>query len=99
MDFRDGDLLIEIDKKLEDKFEFGSNGWSSRPTPQDKLKQYATLFYQKTEKYFKKTNHIMLGDVIITKVIRMKADNLNQKEQIVLNKSALLSCELDDLLK
>ncbi|MFA5022701.1 MAG: nucleotidyl transferase AbiEii/AbiGii toxin family protein [Candidatus Paceibacterota bacterium] len=99
MGFRDGDLAIDIDKKLEDKMEFNSNGWSSRPTPQDKLKQYATLFYQKTEKYFKKTNHIMLGDVIITKVIRMTADNLNQKEQIVLNKSALLSCELDDLLK
>lgn len=99
MDFRDGDLLIEIDKKLEDKFEFGSNGRGSRPTPEDKLKQYATLFYQKTEKYFKKTNGVMLGDIIITKVIRMTADNLNQQEQIVLNKSALSSCELDDLLK
>ena len=99
MDFRDGDLSIDIDKKIEDKIEFNSNGWSSRPTPQDKLKQYATLFYQKTEKYFKKTNKIMLGDTIITKVIRMTADNLNPKEQIVLNKSALLSCELDDLLK
>ncbi len=41
----------------------------------------------------------MLGDAITTKVIRMTADNLNRKEQIVLNKSALLSCELDDLLK
>ena len=39
------------------------------------------------------------SDAIITKVIRMTADNLNQKEQIVLNKSTLLSCELDDLLK
>lgn len=65
----------------------------------DQLKQHATLFYQKTEKYFKKTNRLMLGDSIITKVIRMTADNLNQKEQIVLNKSVLLSCELDDLLK
>jgi len=99
INFRDGDLAIDVDKKLEDKMEFNGNGWSSRPTFQDKLKRYATLFYQKTEKYFKKTNHIMLGDVIITKVIRMTADNLNQKEQIVLNKSALLSCELDDLLK
>lgn len=99
MDFRDGDLLIEANIKLEDKIEFGSNGWSSRPAPQEKLKRYAALFYQKTEKYFKKTNGIMLGDAIITKVIRMTADNLNQKEQIVLNKSALLSCELDDLLK
>ena len=97
--FGEGNLQIEADKKLEEKMDFRSNEVSSRPTPQDKLKQYATLFYQKTEKYFKKTNGVMLGDAIITKVIRMTADNLNQKEQIVLNKSALLSCELDDLLK
>lgn len=97
--FRNGDLLIEVDKKLEDKIEFTNDGWSSREAPQDKLKQYATLFCRKTEEYFKKTNRIMLGDKIITKVIRMTADNLNQREQIVLNKSALLSCELDDLLK
>jgi len=97
--YGEGNLQIEADKKLEDKIEFRSNGSSSRPTPEEKLKQYATLFYQKTEKYFKKTNGVMLGDAIITKVIRMTADNLNQKEQIVLNKSALLSCELDDLLK
>jgi len=97
--FQDGDLLIKINKELENKFEFDGNGENDQSTSRDKLKQYATLFYQKTEKYFKKTNHTMLGDIIITKVIRMKADNLNQKEQIVLNKSALLSCELDDLLK
>lgn len=63
------------------------------------LKQYATLFWQKTGEYLTKTNRIILGNGIITKVIRTTADNLNQKEQIVLNKSALLSCELDDLLK
>ena len=97
--FGEGNLQIEVDKKLEEKMDFRSNGVSSRETPQEKLKQYATLFYQKTTKYFKKTNGVMLGDAIITKVIRMTADNLNQKEQIVLNKSALLSCELDDLLK
>ena len=97
--FGEGNLQIESDKKLEEKMEFRSNKTSSRPTLEDKLKQYATLFYQKTEKYFKKTNRTMFGDTIITKVVRMTADNLNQKEQIVLNKSALLSCELDDLLK
>lgn len=97
--FGEGNLQIEIDKKLEDKMEFKSNGVSSRQTPEEKLKQYATLFCRKTEKYFKKTNGVIFGDAIITKVIRMTADNLNQKEQIVLNKSALLSCELDDLLK
>jgi predicted nucleotidyltransferase component of viral defense system len=99
MNFSDGDLSIDIDKGLESGIEFGSDGVSSHPIAQDTLKKYATLFLQKTERYFKKTNRIMLGDRIITKVIRMTADNLNQKEQIVLNKSALLSCELDDLLK
>jgi len=99
MEFSDGDLNINVDKKIEDKIKFNSNGWSSRPASQDRIKQYADFFYEKTEKYFKKTNNIVLGDVITTKLIRMTADNLNQKEQIVLNKSALLSCELDDLLK
>lgn len=99
IDFRGGDLSIEVDKSLEAKTEFGSNGVSSRPIPKDKLNQYKTLFHRKTEAYFKKTNRIMLGDSIVTKAIRMTAENLNQKEQILLNKSALLSCELDDLLK
>ena len=65
----------------------------------DQLKRFIALFFRKNATYLKKVNQIMLGDSIITKVIRMTADNLNQKEQIVLNKSALLSCELDDLLK
>ncbi|MFZ2149668.1 MAG: nucleotidyl transferase AbiEii/AbiGii toxin family protein [Minisyncoccia bacterium] len=99
IDFGDGNLPIKVDKTLEGKIEFGSSGWSSRETPTEKINQYATLFYQKTESYFKKTNKIMLGDTISTKLIRMTADNLNSNEQIVLNKSALLSCELDDLLK
>lgn len=97
IDFSGGDLFIDTDKKIENKIEF--NNRNGQVIIQDKLKQYATLFYQKTEKYFKKTKGVMMGDTIITKVIRMTADNLNLKEQIVLNKSALLSCELDDLLK
>lgn len=99
INYNDGDLPIEFESKLDEKIRFSADGWSSQATPEDKLKKYATLFYQKTEKYFKKSNRIVLGDGIITKVIRMTAGNLNQKEQIVLNKSALLSCELDDLLK
>jgi len=71
----------------------------SREKLSEQLKQFVTLFHQKTEDYFKKTNHIMLGDAITTKLIRTSAINLNQEEQIVLNKSSLLSCELDDLLK
>jgi len=95
----DVDLDTKVDKEIEEKIKFTSNGRSSKPAPSDKLKQYAALFHQKTEKYFKKTNRIILGDSIVTKLIRMTADNLNRKEQIVLNKLALLSCELDDLLK
>jgi len=95
----DVDLPIEADKKLEDKIEFSNSGWTSRPASREKLKKYATLFHRKTEAYFKKTNNIMFGDRIATKLIRMTADNLNRKEQILLNKSTLLRCELDDLLK
>ncbi len=99
INFREGDLPIEADKNLENKIEFANNGASSRPVSREKLKRYAALFYQKTENYFKKTNRIMLGDSITTKLIRMTADNLNRNEQILINKSTLLSCELDDLLK
>lgn len=94
IDFREGDLPIKINDKIIRLVEGDMKDRLS-----DKIKQYAILFYEKTEAYFKKTSRIMLGDSIITKIIRMTADNLNQKEQIVLNKSALLSCELDDLLK
>jgi hypothetical protein len=99
INFKDGDLSVSIDNKINDIAQFSSNGVTTMPASQKKLKQYASIFLEKTENYFKKTNHIILGDAITTKVIRMTADNLNQKEQIVLNKSALLSCELDDLLK
>lgn len=63
------------------------------------FKQYAILFLNKINRYLAKTNNVILGRGIETKFIRMTADNLNQKEQIVLNKSALISCELEDLLK
>jgi len=101
IDFRNGDLSIEIDKEVSVKIEFKSdNVLSSEPQPKiEQIEQYATLFYRKTEDYFKKTNRIMFGDGIVTKLIRTATDNLNQKEQIVLNKSALLSCTLNDLLK
>ncbi|MHB1129976.1 MAG: nucleotidyl transferase AbiEii/AbiGii toxin family protein [Ilumatobacteraceae bacterium] len=97
--FRGEDLMIEKDRTLEDKTEFPKDGWIHREPARDILNRYATLFYQKAEKYLEKTNRIMLGNVIATKVIRMTTDSFNQKEEIVRNKSALLSCELDDLLK
>lgn len=95
----DVDLPTKIDSMVDNVVEFTSNGISSRPAPKDKLRRFATLFNQKNEDYFKKTNNIILGDAITTKFIRMTADKLNQTEQIVLDKSALLSCELEDLLK
>jgi len=94
VDFREGALPIKINDKIIQLVTCDTKGQLS-----EKLKQYVTLFYKKTEAYFKKTNKIIIGDSIITKVIRMTADHLNQEEQIVLNKFALLSCELDDLLK
>ena len=94
IDFREGDLSTKINEKIIQLVESEMKDQLS-----NKLKQYITLFNEKTEKYFRKTNRIMLGNNIATKFIRMTADNFNPKEQIVLNKSALLSCELDDLLK
>lgn len=99
VEHREGDLPIEPDKNINDFIKFTRDGVSSRDLPYDKLRQYVTLFYQKTENYLKKTNRIVLGRSIVTKLIRMTADNLNQKEQIALNKSALLSCGFEDLLK
>ncbi|MCX6789486.1 MAG: nucleotidyl transferase AbiEii/AbiGii toxin family protein [Candidatus Gribaldobacteria bacterium] len=97
---KDGDISVLIDNRISDITKFANDGANTIPASQQKkLKQYDTLFHQKNERYFKKTNNVMLGDSIVTKVIRMTADNLNPKEQIVLNKSALFACELDDLLK
>ena len=92
--FREGELPIKINDKIV-QLVVGD----VKDRLSDKLKQYVTLFYEKTEAYLNKTGRIMLSNNIATKLIRMTADHLNQKEQIVLNKSALLSCELDDLLK
>ncbi len=94
-----GGLSISIDEEISRIIRFPSDGRIILSTYHDRLRQFATLFYQKSEKYLNKTNRIMLGRSITTKLIRMTADHLNQKEQIVLNKSALLSCELEDLLK
>lgn len=93
------DLPVKVSDTIKDSFEFNNNGiMSSRPPNQDTLMQYAQLFYNKTEKYLKTTHRIILGDTMVTKLIRTTADNFNQTEQILLNKSALVSCELEELL-
>lgn len=99
LDYAERDLAVDVDAALESKIVRASNGASSRPASEKMLRQYATMFHRKNEAYFKKTNRTMIGDVVTTKVIRMTADNLNPKEQIVLTASALKSCALDDLFK
>ncbi|MFH1030870.1 MAG: nucleotidyl transferase AbiEii/AbiGii toxin family protein [bacterium] len=95
--FREGDLLLNIGDKVNEFIKFYEI--KKRSAKLDKLKQYATLFYEKTENYLKKTNHVILGEAIETKVIKMKNDNLDQKKQIFLDKATLISCELEDLLE
>lgn len=95
VEFRDGDIS---DIKINDKI-IGLVTGPLKDKMNDKLKQYMTIFYKKTELYFKKTKGVIFGDSIKTKVIRMTADNLNYKEEIIITKSVLLSCELEDLLK
>jgi hypothetical protein len=99
VDFREGEIPIKADEGLNKVIKFTRDGSSSQDLPEDKLKLYVALFYQKTERYLKKVNRVVLGRNVDTRLIRMTAERLNQKEQIVLNKSALLSCELEDLLK
>lgn len=97
--FGPGDLRIEPDQTISDLITFSRHFASSGRIPEAVLKQYAALFHRKTESYLNKTHHVVLGDVVRTKVIRMTADNLDQKEQILLDPSALLACELEDLLR
>lgn len=97
--FAEGDVRIEIDKNLDDKIRLSITNRPPHSETPERLKKYATLFYRKIEAYFKKTNRVMFGGQIVTKVIRMTADGFNPREQIILNPSALLSSELEDLLK
>ena len=97
--FKDGDIPTVIDNFISDHIEFSANGIGGNLVPQKKLKQYASLFYEKIEVYLEKIDHMVLGDTITTKLVRITADNLNPKEQIVLRKQDLLKCDFDDLLK
>jgi len=92
------DIAIDINESLSGRIQIVGL-LSPKSKPSEKLKKYATLFNNKIEAYFKKTNKVILGEQIVTKVIRMTADNFNPREQILLNPSALLSCELEDVLK
>lgn len=102
--FKEGDLSLNMrdEDNLDNYIDINNIRFASTiegGKEKDKLLQYASVFYKKNENYFKKTKNIVFGDKIITKVIRMDANEFNQKEQIILNKSALISCELEDLFK
>lgn len=100
IEFNEGDLLIKTGKKIEEKINFLDSGQKIKSSFYNRLNQYATLFAHKNESYLKKTNQMMIGESINTKVVKMTPDNLNSKEEIhCKDKLKLLSCELDDLLK
>jgi len=96
--FKDIEVSFPINNVVSESIEFSANG-SSRPTSEKKQKEYASLFYEKIEAYLKKVNYEIVGDTLTTKLIRVTADNLNQKEQIVLRKEDLIRHDFDDLLK
>lgn len=97
--FKEGELNLDIDENLTKLVEFRMSWSGGRASTRERILQYVTLFYKKTEDYLVKTGRVLMGDSIDTKTVRMTADSLNPKEQIVLNRSALLSCELEDLLR
>src|SRR3989344_6046946 len=97
--FTDIEVSFPINNIVSDTIKFRTNGSISRPTPEKKQTEYASLFYEKINSYLKKINYELVGDTLSTKLIRVTADNLNQKEQIVLRKEDLIRCDFDDLLK
>ncbi len=99
IDFAPHALPNDVDEKIASLIGFGGNGMTSHPSSEEMIKKYTTLFFKKTEEYFKKTHNVVVGDMLETKLIRMTADNLNRNTEIVLTMPTLLSCELDDLLK
>ena len=97
--FKDIEVSFPINNLVSDNIAFSASGHSSRPTSEKKQKEYASLFYEKIGAYLKKINNELVGDTLTTKLIRVTADNLNPKEQIVLRKQDLIRCDFDDLLK
>lgn len=97
--FKDIEVSYPINNIVSDTIKFSASGWSNRPTSEKKQKEYASLFYEKIETYLKKVNNELVGDTLTTKLIRVSADNLNQKEQIVLRKEDLREGDFDDWLK
>lgn len=65
IDFREGEMPIKADEELNKVIKFTRDGSSSQALPEEKLKQYAALFYQKTESYLKKQIGLFWVEVLI----------------------------------
>lgn len=86
--------LIKIDKKS-----FEVSDIVLKLIKDKKYSIFATIFYNKNIEYFKKTNNYIIGNILKTKRIRITADNLNRRQEIVLNSKNLISCDLESLIK
>jgi len=60
--------------------------------------EYIGLFYRKIQDYIKRSKGVLLRKDFTTKLIRVTADNLDSKDQIVLNKRLLLKVRFEELL-
>ena len=98
LQFREGELPITVSDLIRDRITFSTYAAGNLEAERRQL-EYASLFYEKIEAYLGKVGRELVGDTLTTKLIRMTADELNQKEQIVLRKEDLLRCEFDDLLR
>lgn len=99
LDYVSADLRIKVDDTLDGKIKILGVDGRKGDAILEKIIPYATLFYRKSEKYLNENHRAIFGDRIATKLIRMTADNFNPKEQIILNRSSLLSCGLEGLVK
>jgi Domain of unknown function (DUF1814). len=93
LDYHPGDISTKINKAI---IRFVEGGMKDKMT--DKYCQYATLFYDKTEAYLKKTGGVVLGDIISTKIVVTTAGSSVSSGRVLKDKKSLLSCELKDLL-
>ncbi|MCK4608890.1 MAG: nucleotidyl transferase AbiEii/AbiGii toxin family protein [Gammaproteobacteria bacterium] len=92
LDDWEGKISTEIDNKLLPLINV-----NVKRKANDRLKQYATLFYNKNSAYLKSLNNVIVGDAIQTRIICTMSCSPNQRK-ITLTRSALLACELEDLM-
>lgn len=89
----EGELTIKIDDDLTSLM----HATAKRKTRADRLKQYATLFWQKNSAYLKKVDNVV-SDLLQTKIICLEP-HIIDPGKITLSRTQLLECELEDLLK